>query len=368
MNDITTKKILSHLISKDKPTTNIKQSMEKKLFTYILVMLTIGTIRMQAENTAYAYYSNNTLTFRYGEIPANSVQTWDVSDTGENAPEWSSKSSIRNNISTIVFHESFVGARPKSCYAWFQDCAFLKNIIGIENLNTSEVASMKRMFAFCSNLSSVDISTFDTSNLTNVTEMFINCSSLYSVNIGNMNLSKVTSLERMFYGCTWLKSIDLTKLNTSNIESMYCMFMGCENIETIDLCNFNTQNMTGTGMGAMFSGCKKLTTIYVGDDWSNERTMSLSSSTFYNCYSLVGGNGTKYSDTRQSAYYARIDTNETPGYMTYKKSPTGVMPPTQKVKSEIIRYNIQGQMIPSKQKGVNIIKMSDGTTKKTIVR
>ena len=340
--------------------------MVKKLFSFIMFVL-IGVTTLQAENTAYAYYSNNTLTFRYGEIPANSIQTWDVSDTGEKIPEWAS-SGIRNNIITVVFHESFALAHPKSCFAWFSDCAFLKGFIGLEYLNTSDVVNMSRMFSNCTNLSSLDLSLFDTSNLTNIKEMFINCTNLKSINFGNADFSKVTTMEGLFYGCKWLKSIDLTKFKTDNVTTMYCMFFGCENVETIDLCNFSTSNMTGMGMGAMFSGCKKLTTIYVGDEWSNDRTKNLSNNTFYNCYSLLGRNVTKYSETHQSALYARIDTNEMPGYMTYRKSVSGITIPTQKENYGIRHYNLSGQIIKNRSTGVNIIRMNDGSTKKIIVK
>lgn len=340
--------------------------MANKLLSFILFVI-VGTTTMQAESTAYAYYSSNTLTFRYGEIPANSVQTWDVSDTGESVPEWAS-SSIHNNITTVVFHESFASARPKSCFAWFRDCAFLKGFKGLENLNTSEVTNMSRMFSNCTNLSSLDLSMFDTSSLTNVKEMFINCTNLKSINFGNADYSKVKTLEGLFYGCTWLKTLDLTNFSTNNVTTMYCMFYGCENLETIDLCNFSTQNIIGSGMGAMFSGCKKLTTIYVGENWSNERTKYLSTYTFYNCFALVGGNGTKYSEPHQSAYYARIDTNDTPGYMTYKKASTGIALPTAIGDNAIKRYSLYGHPINSKHKGVNIIRMSDGSTRKIIER
>ncbi len=342
--------------------------MIKRLVIIALLLNVFGSIISKAEKTAYAYYSNNKLTFRYGEIPENSVQTWDVSDTGENIPEWSSNSKIRNDIFTVVFHESFAEARPKSCYAWFSDCVFLKGFVGMEYLNTSEVSNMSRMFAFCSNLSTLDISMFETGSLTNIKEMFINCKNLKSINFGNNNFAQVTSLENLFYGCTWLKEVDLTRFNTSNVTSMYCMFWGCENIETIDLSSFNTQNIAGIGMSAMFSGCKKLTTIYVGDEWSNERTMYLSNNTFYNCFRLVGGNGTRYSEPHQSAYYARVDTNETPGYMTYKKSSSGIATQYQTENYEIKRYNLSGQLIKKGSTGVNIIRMNDGNTRKVIIR
>ncbi len=290
--------------------------MLKKLYVLIIVLL-VG-INVQAEKTAYAYYSNYTLTFRYGEIPDNSVQTWDVSDTGENKPGWASSYDVLYNIRTVVFHESFAEARPKSCYAWFCDCKFLTGFLGLEYLNTSEVTSMKGMFSGCMNLNSLDISMLDTSNLTDVEGMFTHCTNLKTINISNMNLSKVTSLEFMFYGCTWLKQVEMNNFNTSNITNMYSMFHGCENMVTLDLSSFNTANVTN--MGGLFSGCKKLTTIYASNEWSNENVIN-SQYTFYECYNLVGGNGTKYSEHYQSAYYARIDRGpDAPGYFTNKSS------------------------------------------------
>ena len=37
---------------------------------------------------------------------------------------------------------------------------------------------------------------------------------------------------------------------------------------------------------------------------------------FFNCANIMGGNGTKYDVTYRNATYARIDTAETPGYLT----------------------------------------------------
>ena len=37
---------------------------------------------------------------------------------------------------------------------------------------------------------------------------------------------------------------------------------------------------------------------------------------FYNCTSLVGGNGTTYANSRTGYTYMRVDTTGTPGYLT----------------------------------------------------
>lgn len=342
--------------------------MKRILFVLILLSNFAWVACIHAEKTAYAYYSNYKLVFRYGEIPENSVQTWDVSDTGDAAPEWTTKANIRNNIRTIVFHESFADALPKSCYGWFLNCVFLDSFEGLEYLNTSEVTNMSKMFAFCQSLKTIDLSSFDTNNVTNISEMFINCSSLRSVYWGDTKLSKVTSLSGLFYGCTWLTTIDMQNFDTSNVTTMEGMFHGCENLKTIDLSSFSTRNLYGGGMSMMFYNCKKLTTIYVGDEWSNEKTKNLSSHTFYNSYDLVGGNGTRYSELHQSAYYAQIDTNEHPGYLTYKESSTRISTTIKDDNSIIKCYDMGGRYVLSRKKGVYIIKMGNGETKKILIK
>ena len=39
---------------------------------------------------------------------------------------------------------------------------------------------------------------------------------------------------------------------------------------------------------------------------------------FFGCTSLVGGNGTKFDASHIDSEYARVDTNDTPGYFTLK--------------------------------------------------
>ena len=99
--------------------------------------------------------------------------------------------------------------------------------------NTSGVTDMKKMFNFCSGLTSLDVSNFDTSN---VTDMFY-----------------------MFYGCSGLTSLDLSKWNTSNVTRMFAMFNGCNSLTYLDLSGLDTSKVTD--MNNMFDGCTKLKTI-----------------------------------------------------------------------------------------------------------
>ena len=69
-------------------------------------------------------------------------------------------------------------------------------------------------------------------------------------------------------------------------------------------------------MSYMFDGCNDLTTIYVGDGWSNE-SVTNSEKMFMYCLSLVGGQGTTFDYDHVDGSYAHIDGGPSnPGYFT----------------------------------------------------
>lgn len=155
-----------------------------------------------------------TLTFRRSATAPNRTTQWDVTKSGfeEIDTNESGDDDYEPNytfhglgVTNVVFDESFADARPNSCYAWFKQNGSLKNIEGIEYLNTSEVVNMADMF----------------------------------------------------YGCSSITSIDLRKLKLSNnIEDISQMFGGCNNLETI-ICNDDWSVLNCTSAG-LFSGCGSL--------------------------------------------------------------------------------------------------------------
>ena len=72
---------------------------------------------------------------------------------------------------------------------------------------------------------------------------------------------------------------------------------------------------------AVSYGCTNLRTIYVGSGWSTAAVTS-SSDMFFNCTSLVGGQGTTYSSSNPTdKTYAHIDGGTSnPGYFTDKNA------------------------------------------------
>ncbi|MBR5169290.1 MAG: BspA family leucine-rich repeat surface protein [Muribaculaceae bacterium] len=297
---------------------------------------------------AYACYteSNTTLTFYYDN------QRWNRPGTvyGLTLPDdllwpgWYFDYDTQAAVTRVVFAPSFSNVRPQTTYAWFSGMSNLTTITGMEEyLNTSEVTNMNNMFtgcssltsldvsgfntsnveymanmfSYCSNLTNLDLSSFNTSNVSFMSGMFSYCGRLQSVNLSSFNTSNVVEMSDMFAECNKLASVDLSSFNTSNVTSMQNLFLFCYDLTSVDLSSFNTSNVTN--MADMFGACSGLTTIYVGDEWSTS-AVTPSTSMFYGCTSLVGGQGTTYDAGHIDATYAHIDGGPSnPGYFTEKQ-------------------------------------------------
>ena len=242
---------------------------------------------------AYSCYtpSNTTLTFYYDtQRSSRSGTTYDL-NTGGNDPGWESDGT-NANVTKVVFDPSFANARPTTTYGWFYHMANLQTITGINYLNTGEVTNMGNMFYGCYQLTRLDLTHFNTSKVTNMGFMFFNCYHLTSLALSSFNTSKVTIMNYMFYGCSGLTSLDLSSFNTSQV----------------------------TRMSSMFSGNSDLQIIYVSNKWSTAAVTN-SNNMFYDCASLVGGQGTTYDADHVNAEYAHIDGGPSnPGYFTAKNA------------------------------------------------
>lgn len=184
--------------------------------------------------TAFAVFdpSNGVLTFKYEASKPDGAYSLNEDRT---IPMWVTKHDVA--IQKVIFDDSFAKARPTTCLCWFFGCTNLKNIEGINNLNTTEVTDMGAMFRNCSALTDLDVSGFDT--------------------------RKVTTMGTMFSGCSKLSTLDVSGFDTKNVTDMYCMFNKCSGLTTLNVSGFDTKNVTN--MREMFSGCSKLATIYVSD-------------------------------------------------------------------------------------------------------
>ena len=166
-----------------------------------------------------------TLTFFYDTKRATREgTTWDItspiatrSASLLHATAWGASEEKPNSTTTkVVFDASFAKFYPKTTAEWFAHYAALKRIEGIENLNTSEVTSMKGMFTGCAALDTLDLTTFNTEKVNDMSEMFKNCA-----NLSTVVCDKVWSTphsEQMFYGCVKLLGKAAFDANKTSVE------------------------------------------------------------------------------------------------------------------------------------------------------
>ena len=199
-----------------------------------------------------------TLTFYYDALRATRTgKSWGIKET---KTAWAGTFEVAESTTTrVVFDASFRDFRPTTTALWFYNCRALKQIEGLEYLNTSEVKDMGGMFDGCSVLPSLDLSHFNTQKVTHMGGMFDGCSGLTSLNLSHFNTQNVTNMFRMFSFCSGLTSLDLSHFNTQNVTNMGGMFWGCSGLPSLDLKNFNTQKVTN--MGGMFWNCSGLTSL-----------------------------------------------------------------------------------------------------------
>ena len=301
----------------------------------------------------YAIYQGTTLYFDYG-TPAGIDGTYkgaafsglwrDEDLIRENTPAYGSV--VNETCTDVVINEAFKDARPVSLAYWFGEFKVLTSVTGLEYLNTSEATSMEGMFMSCQALTGIDVTKLDTRTITDMESMFYNCSKLESIDLSTFDTRNVTNLRYFLYNCKALTSIDLSSWNTDNVKWGDRMFRGCKNLASVNLSGWKlakavnlhsqfkdcvaltTLDLRGyniakvTNMSYMFDGCSKLETIIVGDGWSTE-SVTEGDYMFRDCTNIVGENGTMHTTSNisqkyyDSSTFARIDQEETPGYLSH---------------------------------------------------
>ena len=299
-----------------------------------MALLLLPQSAQAQKKEAYVVKSSDqkTLTFYYDDQKSSRTGTvWGIEETQGNVegPAWSGTWSMsESKVTTAVFDASFKNYLPQSTEFWFLNLKKLKKIEGLTNLNTSKVTTMSGMFSGCSRLTSLDLSNFKTEKVQNMSSMFSGCSSLTSLNLSNFN--------------------------TENVQYMMKMFSGCQNLTSLDLSNFNTEDVKD--MSYMFHGCNSLQTIYCNNTWACSESMGM----FSGCTNLKGA--VPYDASKTDVSMANPET----GYFTKKES-TGVATATTEANANIQAiYSTDGRRLNKLQRGLNIVRMSNGTTQKIL--
>lgn len=275
-------------------------------------------------------------------LTALDVSNWDVSNVKYITEMFNECTKIQKLDVTEWNTSSFNGSMSRmfyQCYALNElnpsgwDTSSITNMsevfahAGVINLdlsrwNTSNVTNMYRMFYWCNNLTTVDLSNWDVSKVTgtnlysnfegmfdmcknlqtvnlanwnlvnkndntkgarDMTSMFESCRSLIEVNTSNWNTSTLETTTDMFNECEKLQKIDVSHWNTSNLKYASSMFEGCGDIITLDVSNWKTSNLINAAY--MFSGCMTITKLDVSK-WDTPNVTNMAGM-FKNCRNVT---------------------------------------------------------------------------------
>ncbi len=272
---------------------------------------------------AAAYYKNvYSVTFldyidNAAIAEADTVASWDISANGDGSVmSWAKLNADATATAGANRYDVFIGGDGgvqvhENTTHMFYVFSSLKEVNGLENLDTSKVKSFTYWFGLCSSLESLDLGALDTSS--------------------------ATSFKYMFTDCKKLNYLDVLGWDTSNVTDMSYMFYNCQALLEVDLSSFNTKKVTN--MNYMFYNAHVISKIYVGDGWDISNVTN-GSSAFNCCYALMGGID-KYDNGKTNISFA-----------TEFVKPESEKP---KAKEYTVTYTFTGENIPE-----NVTPPTDG--------
>lgn len=166
-------------------------------------------------------------------------------------------------------------------YLSFKRMSSIKKIIGIEDIDTSNIHDMSNMFEYCKSLESLDLSKWKVNNVYDMSYMFNTCEKLKSIDFSGWNTNNLTKCRDMFYNCYELSNLDINHFKVHKVQLFNDMFSRT-NITEIDLSNWNTKNALSFTM--MFYRCDKLKIANLSN-WNTSKLKS-TASMFEYCPSL----------------------------------------------------------------------------------
>ncbi len=166
------------------------------------------------------------------------------------------------NINDKVYKTNIISDGRKLEKFMFSGKSRIKSITFSDELDTSNVVSMSRMFKSCFDLTSISFNNFNTRNVTDMSYMFEDCRSLTGIDSNNFDTSNVTNMEFMFYNCEKLVRLYLDNFNTSNVTDMSYMFCGCKELTSIYV-EATKWITTNADTNRMFLDCGTETVTYI---------------------------------------------------------------------------------------------------------
>lgn len=240
---------------------NLKKTMNGKVYEYIPPVL--QSVSSSYNKEIWAYKDSTTKVVFQNEMKKvpGSIAEYDISEEKNlGIMAYIVPNSDNSTYTTYIQSDGIILANSNSRYL-FYGFEKLKEIVGLEHLDTSNAKYMSSMFQKCTSLVDLNLSSFKTSNVTNMSNMFNECSNLKNLNLSNFDTSKVLYMNHMFNVCNSLTSLNLNNFNTSQVTTMQAMFGACRSLTSLNLNNFDTSNVKS--MESMFADCNNLVEIYL---------------------------------------------------------------------------------------------------------
>ncbi len=196
---------------------------------------------MMNQRDGYAFWSSpykemikNVIITSSGNRPSSSDISWDVSiDQSGNVIAY-----LQNDTLYIVPASGPVYA-PETSDSLFANMVNVESI-SFENMDFSNVVTMRSIFRGCKVLNQIDFSNKSFSQLKDATCAFSNCSSLVSISFAECNMPKLASIVRLCEYCSSINQIYVGYVNASGISSVDKTFVGCPQDQlTIHVKNAN---------------------------------------------------------------------------------------------------------------------------------
>ena len=229
----------------------------------------------------YVYYAENN---EPHQSKINKIMAMGINENPDypeiEEPQW--RYHYEDEIKSINFEISFHDYKPKSLYGWFDSAENLEKVTNAENLNTSEVVTMKSMFRYAGrNVDkeiNLDFSSFDMGQVKDISYMFC----YFGKNVGTINLSgwnmpQLTSAGGLFeYDYTGqngkIKKIDIGGWNTPILNTTSYMFQGARIDDFVGLEDLGMTNVTN--MREMFAYAETSDVINLSD-WNVSKVSDL---------------------------------------------------------------------------------------------
>lgn len=161
-------------------------------------------------------------------IDASNFASYDLS----NGTKFSEMFAHCGLLKKVVFPTSQINTTSQIIEQIFRGCSSLEEVdfskASFSNIN----GNFSYLFSDCEKLKKVTFGlNFNTSGITNMSGMFLNCLSLEDVDFENLDTSNVTTMQRMFYGSSYnynkpstIGNIDISSFNTSSLTDISEMF------------------------------------------------------------------------------------------------------------------------------------------------